>query len=91
MTNDFPTRIMACEPFLQRLGFRRIRPRQNSTVDIDALQSQRTPTPYPILSIGHKPASRVLEPLHGLSELWPWSEQEILIHSNVIRHSKGTP
>ncbi len=75
---------MACEPFLQRLGLSRVRPRQNSTFDIGALQSQRTPIPYPHQNIGLMPASQTLEPLHGRYVLWPWSEEEIKRNSNSL-------
>ncbi len=76
---------MACEPFLQRLGLSRVRPRQNSTIDIAALQSQRMPIPYPHQNVGLMPASRTLEPLHGRYSLWPWSEEEIEQNSNTIQ------
>lgn len=78
---------MACEPFLQRLGLTRIRPRQNSTIDLGALQSQGTPIPYPHQNAGLMPASQTLEPLHGLYRLWPWSAEEIEQNSNSI-HSE---
>ena len=73
---------MACEPFLQRLGLARIRPRQNSAIEIGALESQKTPVPYPHQNVGHMPRSRHEEPLHGISELWPWSDEEITRNSN---------
>ena len=76
---------MACTPFLQRLGLARIRPRQNSSIDAQALQSQRTPVPYPEQHVEHQPASRVLEPEHGVQQLWPWPEREILENSNEIK------
>ena len=85
--DDAPLRIMACEPFLQRLQLKRIRPRQNSSVDIAHLQSQKTPITYPTQHVEHIPSSRVLEPLHGVQNLWPWTEQEILQNSNAI-HSQ---
>jgi hypothetical protein len=84
MIDDFPERTMACEPFLQRLGLSRVRPRQNSTIDIGALQSQSTPILYPNQNVGLMPSSQTLEPQHGLYTLWPWSEEEIEQNSNNI-------
>lgn len=84
MIDDYPKSIMACEPFLQRLGWSRVRPRQNSTIDVGALQSQRTPIPYPNQNVGLMPSSRTLEPFHGLYSLWPWPEEEIDRNSNPI-------
>jgi len=83
MIDDLPDRLMACEPFLQRLGLSRIRPRQNSTIDIGALQSQRTPVPYPYQNV--VPVSQTPGPLHGLHGPWPWSDEEIERNSNIIR------
>ena len=72
-------------PFLQRIGLDRVRPRQNSSIDIPALQSQKTPIPYPIEGIMHMPTSRTLEPEHGVQRLWPWNEKEIRDGSNEIK------
>lgn len=84
MIDDYPQHVMACAPFLQRLGWERVRPRQNSTLDVKALQSQGTPVPYPNQNVGLMPSSRTLEPLHGLYGLWPWNEEEIGQNSNTI-------
>ena len=85
MIDDRPKHIMACTPFLQRLGLARVRPRQNSSIDVAHLQSQGTPADYPVQNIGHKPSSRVLEPGHGVQQLWPWPEKEILEGSNAVK------
>jgi len=84
MIDDRPASILGCAPFLQRLGLLRIRPRQNSSIDVAALQSQRTPVPYPEQETGLMPASRILEPEHGVRQLWPWSEHEILENGNNV-------
>jgi len=84
MIDDFPEQIMACEPFLQRLGLSRIRPRQNSTIDVKSLQSQETPIPYPYQNVGLMPGSQTLEPLHGRYSLWPWPAEEIEQNSNQL-------
>lgn len=85
MIDDYPQYVMACTPFLQRMGWVKVRPRQNSTIDVPALQSQRTPIPYPQQNVGLMPSSTTLEPLHGRYALWPWSEEEIEQNSNTIK------
>jgi len=75
---------MACEPFLQRLGLSRVRPRQNSTIDINALPSQAMPIPYPYQNVALMPVSRAHGPLHGLAGPWPWPDEEIQQNSNLI-------
>lgn len=73
---------MGCTPFLQKLGFLPVIPRQNMTLDINHIHAQQTPAEYPTQYVHQMQASRVDEPYHGVSELWPWSEQEIRRNSN---------
>jgi hypothetical protein len=82
MTYYLPERIMGCTPFLQKLGFLPVLPRQSMSLDINHIHAQHTPTEYPIQNVHQMPSSRVDEPYHGVSELWPWSEPEIHRNSN---------
>ena len=80
---DLPKRTMACAPFLQRMGWERVRPQQNFSLNIELLQIRHIPVEYPVqateLSLGY----RTDEPLHGIAALQPYSEREILINSNL--------
>lgn len=80
--DDAPKRIMACTPFLQRRGWERVRPAQNFNINFDDLHARKTPVEYPAQHVEHVPGYRVLEPLHGIAVLQPYSEQEILRNSN---------
>jgi hypothetical protein len=73
---------MGCGPFLQRLGFIRIRPRQNAALDIRHLQTQKIPVEYPVQHIEQMPESRVDEPMHGVQTLYPYPADEIARNSN---------
>ena len=80
---DLPKRIMACAPFLQRMGWERVRPHQNFSLNMDLLEIRNIPVEYPVqateLSLGY----RTDEPLHGIAALQPYSEQEIQKNSNL--------
>jgi hypothetical protein len=73
---------MACAPFLQRMGWERVRPAQNFNINFDYLYARKTPVEYPIQHVEHALGYRTVEPLHGVSVLQPYSEQEILRNSN---------
>ena len=81
---DTPKRIMACAPFLQRMGWERIRPTQNFSLNFDMLQIRKLPVEYPVQGTEHALGYRTEEPLHGITELQPYPEQEILRNSNYI-------
>ena len=77
-----PKQIMACAPFLQRMGWERVRPQQNISLDTDYMYLQKIPVEYPVQAVEHVMGFRTEEPLHGISVLQPYSEHEILKNSN---------
>ena len=87
--DDSPKRIMACSPFLQRMGWERVRPAQNFTLDIDKLHIRSIPVEYPTQHTEHALGFRTDEPLHGVATLQPYpSEKEILRNSNSFSKKK---
>ena len=80
--DDVPKRIMACAPFLQRMGWERVRPVQNFSLNMDMLQIRKIPVEYPIQGVENSLGYRTEEPLHGIAVLQPYPEQEILRNSN---------
>jgi len=79
---DLPKRIMACAPFLQRMGWEPVRPIQNFNLNFDHLHIRSIPVEYPTQAVQHAPGYRTEEPLHGIAALQPYSEEEILKNSN---------
>jgi len=79
---DRPKHIMACSPFLQRMGWERVRPRQNFNLSFDRLQIRKHPVEYPTQETSHALGFRATPALHGVSQLQPYSEEEILRNSN---------
>ena len=86
--NSTPSQIMCCTPFLQRLGLARVRPTQNAAIDVSALNSQKTPVPYPVQNTGLMPASRIASPDQGISKEWPWPSSEVEKNSNAVFSKK---
>ena len=84
MQHDYekPHRIMCCSLFLQLFGANRVRPEQRPRLDFDHLQLRKTPTPYPTQETSHAIGFRTDPALHGVAELQPYSEKEILQNSN---------
>jgi hypothetical protein len=74
---------MACAPFLQRLGWERVRPQQNFSLNIDLLQIRHIPVEYPVQATELALGYRTDEPLHGIAALQPYAEREILMNSNL--------
>jgi len=83
--DDTPKRIMACAPFLQRMGWERVLPEQNFRLYFDDLQIRKTPVEYPTQETDHTLGYRTVEPLHGIAALQPYPEHEILQNSNHIK------
>jgi hypothetical protein len=67
------------------MGWERVRPRQNMSIDFERLHCKQTPVDYPVQHTEHALGFRTTEPLHGVAQLQPYSEQEILAHSNHER------
>jgi hypothetical protein len=55
------------------------------TLDITHIRAQRTPAEYPVQAVLNMPASRVDDPLHGVFQPWPWTDQEINRNSNNLQ------
>jgi len=81
--DDLPKRIMACAPFLQRMGWERVRPQQNFSLNMDLLEIRRIPVEYPVQATELALGYRTDEPLHGIAALQPYSGQEIQNNSNL--------
>ena len=84
--DDLPKRIMACAPFLQRMGWERVRPVQNFNLRVYATHMHEMPVEYPVQATEFALGYRTTEPLHGVAELQPYPEQEILRNSNSNHH-----
>jgi len=82
MDYNLPKRIMACAPFLQRMGWEQVRPEQNFNLNFDYLHIRRHPTEYPLQQVEHSLGFRAEPALHGLATLQPYSEDEIIRNSN---------
>jgi hypothetical protein len=78
-TNLYPDAVMDCSPFLQRLGFLDIRPRQGMSVNFSFpyLRSRSTPVEYPNDNV-----DSIDDPHFGLYEDIPYSEEDIHRNSN---------
>jgi hypothetical protein len=84
MVGNYPLEIMACEPFLQRIGLKLVRPRQNMAIDALHLHSRNTPAPYPVQGTDFLPKQK-----EGVHTLYPWPEEEILQNSNSLLPDKS--
>lgn len=80
--DDAPKSIMACTPFLQQMGWERVRPAQNFRMDFDHLHIRKIPVEYPVQATELALGYRTDEPLHGVAELQPYPLHEILKNSN---------
>jgi len=80
--DDSPKYIMACSPFLQQMGWERVRPAQSFRIDFDHLHIRKTPVKYPTQATEHALGYRTEEPLHGVAQLQPYPLQEILQNSH---------
>jgi len=79
---ELPKRIMGCAPFLQRMGWERVRPRQGFWLNFSRLHARQIPVEYPTQMTDYALGYRTEEPLHGVATLQPYSEHEILKNSN---------
>jgi hypothetical protein len=71
--DDQPKRIMACAPFLQRMGWVDVRPEQNFNLNFAKLHVRKYPAEYPQPGVQYPWGYREEEPLHGLSTLQPYN------------------
>jgi len=83
--DDTPKQIMACAPFLQRMGWERVQPEQNFRLHFEDLHIRKIPVEYPVQEVDHALGYRTTEPLHGIAALQPYSEHEILKNSNHMK------
>jgi len=64
------------------MGWERVRPQQNFSLNMDLLHLRQIPAAYPTQATEYSPGYRTDEPLHGIASLQPYPEQEILTNSN---------
>ena len=79
---ELPLHVMSCSPFLQRMGWESLRPEQNFNLSFDHLHIQQIPVEYPTQAVDQAPGFRTEPALHGVAQLQPYSEKEILKNSN---------
>jgi hypothetical protein len=71
------------------MGWERVRPQQNFSLNPEYLRIKEIPVEYPAQATEYSLGYRTDEPLHGISTLQPYTEHEILKNSNLSDKNHG--